>query len=358
MTVTDKPGLLTNELFVAALHDGIDSATERIFIQVMTFDGDRAGIGVAERLVAAAKRGVDVRLTVDIFAFRYVSDTRVTEYEVQDEVRETHAMFDRLEAAGVDVTYVGPWGPMLAFVAIRHHKKIFVIDDTAYLGGINVSDHNFAWFDFVVSLKDPMVVGELVDDFHATRRGERSARAGAIVTNTCIEERFDAVISSAEHSILIVSPYALDSPLSRLLAAANAREKVVVTPQRLNSVLLRWAAEYVRERVQKAGVDLQTMPDFFHAKFVLVDGQRLLVGSSNFGRHSFRCNQEVCVEIDDRACIEALMESLPETQPIDFTPSRFGRVRGFVVESGLGLAITVLEKLAVNRVPVLASRKS
>ena len=49
----------------------------------MTFDGDDSGLAVADLLIdAATHRGVDVRLLVDCFALRYVSDTRATERSV------------------------------------------------------------------------------------------------------------------------------------------------------------------------------------------------------------------------------------------------------------------------------------
>lgn len=348
---------MTNEPFVAQVHQRIDKAAERIYIQVMTFDGDSAGIGVAERLIAAAARGVDVRITVDLFAFRYVSDTKMTNPMIAEEVRETHAMFDRMAAAGIDIVYVGPWGPMLAFSPIRHHKKIFVFDDTAYLGGINISDHNFAWFDVAVAIHEPTTVEEIVDDFHQTRLGKRVARRGAIITNEGIEDLFGELIDSAESSILLASPYALDRDLDHRLAAAGAPKKMVITPRTLNSRLLEWAAQYRRVRVRRNDVELFTFDEFFHAKFLLVDESTLLVGSSNFGRHSFRCNQEICVVIEDASLIATLLEMLPDKRELEHTSSLGQMLRGFVVESIINLGVSALGKVAVQRVPIVTSRE-
>ena len=345
-----------NEEFVDRLHSGIDSAVERVFIQVMTFDGDTAGLGVAERLIAAVERGVDVRLTVDTFAFRFVSDIRSTDPSIADEVAETHAMFDRLEAAGVQITYVGPWGPLIIFGALRNHKKIFIVDDMVYLGGINISDHNFEWLDFIVGIDDPAIVSETADDFLATRRGERNARSGAIVTNERVEDTFDEMISSAKSSIVVASPYALDLDLERKLAAATAPSKTLITPQESNFKLFRRTDPYMRERILRHDVDLVTFTDFFHAKFLLVDNERLLVGSSNFGRHSFRCNHEICVVIEDPGFIEALLSALPPTKPITHTPSRRRYWSGVPFEYYFFIGTNLLERIVVPRAPVLASR--
>ncbi len=356
MAVASAYELLMNEQFVDRLHHGIDNATERVFIQVMTFDGDAAGLGVSERLIAAANRGVDVRLTVDLFAFRYVSDMRSTKPEIADEVTETHAMFDRLEAAGIQITYVGPWGPLLMFGALRVHKKIFVVDDMVYLGGINISDHNFEWLDFIVGIRNDDVVAETVDDFHATRRGERVAQKGAIVTNEYVEETFDEMIRSAKSSIVVASPYALDLDLERRLSEATAPSKTVITPQRSNFPMFRRTDPYMRERILRHDVELLTFTDFFHAKFLLVDNERLLVGSSNFGRHSFRCNHEICVVIEDPVFIEALLNALPATKPIEHRPSKLRYFYGLPVEYYFFGGTNLLERIVVPRAPVLASR--
>lgn len=348
--------LLTNEDFVEELSTGIASATERVLIQVMTFDGDDSGLAVADLLIAAVDRGVDVRVTVDLFAFRYVSDTKATEDAVAEEVAATHDMFDRMERAGVKVTYVGPWGPLLVAGAVRSHKKIFVVDESVFLGGINISDHNFEWFDLVVRTTDPETVSETVADFHATRRGERVAVNGAIVTNEEVEKTFDEMVMSAESSILVVSPYALDIDLEKRLAAASAPSKTVVTQQSSNYWTLRQTDHYMSERLLRLGVNLETFTDFFHAKFLVVDGNRVLIGSSNFGRHSFRCNQEICVVIDDEQFVERLLNLLPPTQPLDHKLSKRQYLIGFAAEYYLFAGINLLERIVVPRVPVIAAR--
>lgn len=347
---------MTNEDFVEQLSAGIASATERVLIQVMTFDGDDSGLHVADLLIAAVQRGVDVRVTVDLFAFRYVSDTKVTEDEVADEIAATHDMFDRMEAAGVKVSYVGPWGPLLVAGAVRSHKKIFVVDKSVFLGGINISDHNFEWFDLVVRTEDAATVGETVSDFHATRRGERVAVNSAIITNEEVETAFDEMVMSAESSILVVSPYALDIDLEKRLAAATAPSKTVVTQQSSNYWTLRQTDHYIAERLLRRGVNLETFTEFFHAKFLVVDGKRVLIGSSNFGRHSFRCNQEICVVIEDENFVASLLDLLPPTQPLEHKLSKPQYWLGFAAEYYLFTGINLLERIVVPRVPILTTR--
>ena len=311
-------GLLDNREFVEDLHQALRAAERRVLIQVMTFDGDASGLAVAELMAGAAGRGVDVRLLVDCFALRYVSDRKDTDPSVRDEAAETRAMLDRLRAAGVAVTFTQPFGPVKFFGLSRNHKKLYVVDGRAYLGGINISDHNFAWRDFMVRTADPAVVEALSEDFAHTERGERRSVNGAVITNAEIEPVFGELVGGASRSLVLASPYSLDVGIVDLLKRSPAPTKTVITARQNNYRWLRAAEPYIWRRLARAGVELRTYPDFFHARFLLVDDGYLLIGSSNFSRHSFRCNQEVCLLITDTEFIAGFKDRmLADAEPLD-----------------------------------------
>ena len=315
--------LLDNREFVEDLHRALASAERRVLIQVMTFDGDASGLAVADLLAGAAGRGVDVRLLVDCFALRYVSDQKATDPSVRAEAAETKAMFARLRAAGVVVTFTQPFGPVKFFGLSRNHKKIYVVDDHAYLGGINISDHNFAWRDFMVRITDPAIVTALAQDFARTERGDRRSVNTAVLTNREIEPAFTEIINGATRSLVLTSPYSLDVGIVKLLGQARAPAKTVITAQQNNYRWLRLAEPYIWSRLARAGVELRTYPDFFHARFLLADDDKLLIGSSNFSRHSFRCNQEVCLLITDQQFIDGFKARvLGDTGPLERTDRR------------------------------------
>ena len=314
--------LLDNREFVAELHQALRSAERRVLVQVMTFDGDASGLAVADLMADAAGRGVEVRLLVDCFALRYVSDRKATDPSVQAEAAETKAMFARLRAAGVSVTFTQPFGPVLFFGLSRNHKKLYVVDDHAYVGGINISDHNFAWRDFMVRTEDPTVVEALAEDFGYTERGARRSVSSAVLTNRRIEPAFTEIVRGASRSLVLASPYSLDVGIVRLLGQARAPAKTVITAKQNNYRWLRTVEPYIWRRLARSGVDLRTYPDFFHARFLLADDDKLLVGSSNFSRHSFRCNQEVCLLITDTEFIADFKDRmLADTEPLEFAGS-------------------------------------
>ena len=315
--------LLDNREFIEDLHRALASAERRVLIQVMTFDGDASGLGVADLLVAAVGRGVEVRLLVDCFALRYVSDRKATDPSVRDEAAATEGMFDRLRAAGVAVTFTQPFGPVLFFGLSRNHKKLYVVDDHAYLGGINISDHNFAWRDFMIRTTDLAIVDALTEDFARTERGDRRSVNTTVLTNREIEPAFTEIINSATGSLVLASPYSLDAGIVKLLGQARTPAKAVITAQQNNYRWLRLAEPYIWSRLARAGVELRTYPDFFHARFLLADDDKLLIGSSNFSRHSFRCNQEICLLITDAEFIAGFKtRMLADTGPLETSHRR------------------------------------
>ena len=353
--------LFTNREFAEDLKQGLAAAQRRVLIQVMTFDGDASGLAVADLMAEAAGRGVDVRLLVDCFALRYVSDRLATDPSVRDEAAETAAMFDRLRAAGVAVTFTQPWGPVLFFGLSRNHKKLYVMDDHAYLGGINISDHNFAWRDFMIRTEDPTIVQTLADDFARTERGERHSLNEPVITNAEIEPVFNDIVRGASRSLVLASPYSLDVGIVRLLEQSPAPAKAVIIARSNNFRWLRAAEPYLWGRLARSGVQMLTYPDFFHARFLLADDNKLLVGSSNFSRHSFRCNQEVCLLITDTEFIaDFKARMLPDTEPLErHQPRHVTRARaawGRVVAHFYFYGVVGAAQLVAPYTPALARR--
>lgn len=355
--------LVMNAAFVERLHDEIASANRRVYVQVMTFDGDASGLGVADLLIKAAERGVDVQLIVDSFAFRYISDMNVNRRigipdpaALAEEVAATHAMFDRMEAAGIAVTYVQPFGRVLQYGAFRNHKKMYIFDDVAYIGGINISDHNFAWLDFNVAVHAPELVASLADDFAATRRGDKQSLSGPIVTNAHIKTTFDQLVAGATTSIVIASPYALDSELAEQLANAPASRKTVIASEESNFWTFRRTDPYVRKRLHDHGIEVRTFPDFFHAKFALFDDERVFVGSSNFGFHSFLCNQEVGVVIDEPEFVSSFVDLVSGTTEHPGTTNPMQYAIGAIASRILHTGTLLNDKVFGGYAPTLTTR--
>lgn len=301
--------LIGPDAFWRRLEPEMKSARTRVLVQAMTFEGDATGRMVADAI--AGSGAADRRVLVDRFTRFVVSDRFVfapgnlLDPAIRAEVRETQAMFAALASAGVGVRWTNPAGILFWRFPLRNHKKLIVVDDAAYVGGINFSDHNFAWHDMMVRIEDPAAARFFAHDFDATFEG-RPVCADAELEDVAIyslDGRHNArgfapilaKIERAEHSIQVVSPY-LTFPFTGALAKARERGVAIdiLTPRDNNKPtimrsLLRDAARY--------GFSVHLVPGMQHMKAMLIDGRDLVAGSSNFDFISYCSQEEIVVTI-------------------------------------------------------------
>ena len=305
----------------------IAAARRRVLVQAMTFEGDGAGTALAEALLGAP--APDCRLLIDAYSFHVVNDTMLPTLQwrprtVRDEARATRELIDRLAGQGVVVAVTNPVGCNPLRFPLRNHKKLLVIDDVAWLGGINFSDHNFAWQDLMVRIDDPAVAEFLAatfeDDWRGTPRGA-AAKFGNLdlvsldgASNEAALAPVLTLFAGARRSIEMVGAYPT-RPFTDALASAAARGCTVTihTPIANNKPLLR---DYLHDLARRSpGLRLNLLPAMTHAKAALVDGETLLFGSVNFNVASWRSNSDHLAITRDPALIGAFEAEL-------FAPAR------------------------------------
>jgi cardiolipin synthase len=239
-------------------------------------------------------------------------------------------MFDAMRRAGVEVRVTNPAGPLLLGFAFRNHKKLIVTDNAAYLGGINFSDHNFAWHDLMLRIEDADISDLLAADFESTWQGRGrswSAERGDISLfgldgrdNHARFRQIMAAIDGARRDISVISPY-LTFPFTDALARAAARgvEVTLVTPLANNKPTVR---DYLVWFAARAGLKLRLTREMIHLKGLLIDGRSLALGSSNFDFVSYWIEEELMAVISDpdliadyraRVLEPMLAEALPES---------------------------------------------
>lgn len=291
----------------------IAAAKQRVLIQAMTFEGDAAGHGVAAALTssAAASRCV----LVDDYTRHVVNDTILAlsrDQAVHAEARATRAMFAALVRDGVKVRVTNPVGYNPLRYPLRNHKKLLVMDGVAWIGGINFSDHNFAWHDLMLRVDDPAVADWLAEQFDRDWAGTPEAaqqRFGPDLELLSIDGRDNLVhlaplldrIAGARHSVEMISAYAT-FPFVDALAAAARRgvAATLYTPRPNNKPIVR---DYLLGVSRETGLSVQLMPEMTHTKALLIDGEELVLGSCNFEFVSCRSNAEFLATIRDGGLI-------------------------------------------------------
>jgi cardiolipin synthase A/B len=317
--------------FMAALEAALSTCQHSLYIQFSTFEGDQSGRDFAALLQAKAAQGIEIRLILDYYSDVVVDDIYPIFVHRWGEIRrakaETRALLDSLRAAGVAIKRTAPPGFLGRFMLYRDHKKMIVIDEcVAFVGGINISDHNYAWHDLMFQMEGG-IVAQLCQDFLSTWAGATlplnapASDTGEAVVNQCagryaILEAALRLIEGAEERIFIHSPYLLGDHLEAALERA-ARRGVQVTllmPYRNNKWLYRLWVGSLRRRLQ-ALPQVQIYGyrgdnDMTHAKLILIDGRRVTFGSCNFFELEGLAQKELNIFSSDPGLLAQVEESI------------------------------------------------
>jgi len=299
--VTNEYQLLVGaEAFVGALRVALEQCTQRLYIQFSTFEGDSSGRAFADLLIKRAQLGVDVRLMIDHYSSMVQDDIYPIllhrRAELSAEKQKTRQLIQSLQEAGVAVQYTAPLGPLGIYFPYRNHKKMIIIDDQlAFVGGINVSDHNYRWHDFMVKVCGP-IVQDLAQDYLSTWEGQTFAYDKPspdtdFLLNQCagrysLFEHILQLIDSAEKTLVIESPYLLGERIeSAILAAAQRGVKItIILPFRSNKWLYRVWVRKLYRRLNHPNIRLygyRGEHDMTHAKLMMVDDEVVTFGSFN-----------------------------------------------------------------------------
>lgn len=340
--------LVGSEEFLAAVESAILDARRRVLVQVMTFELDSVGRHFWELLLRSPAR--EKVLCVDAFSTAKISDDLVCspryllDSQFRREVRDTRRLLGQAEHDGVRIVVTNPMGFLWRKYPIRNHKKMIVVDERSFLGGINLSEHNFRWHDMMAQSDCPDLVDALAEDFHRTIAGEDASR----VTSTSLGRLFFldgrrsraeydqlfAMMEQAKETVDVITPYVSEPLLGRLAALRESVRVRIINPARNNKAVMQ--QELFRAAT---GSNLEVMlyqPEMCHIKAVLVDGSQLILGSCNFDFVSYDLQQEVVLWTEEPALVgefrqRVLEPMLATSVPARSAPSRFYHRAGFVV---------------------------
>jgi cardiolipin synthase len=307
MTAGQQPRyelLVGSQKFWRRAEADLKAARRSILVQALTFEGDATGLDLAE--VLKRSKAQDRRVLVDDFTRMVVNDSFVrsprylTDPAFQAEVRATGRMFRALEDHSVRVRTTNPLRGNPLRYGLRNHKKLIVADDVAYIGGMNFSDHNFAWHDMMLRIEGREAVAFLAADFQSTWDGGARLKRQSFgdLDLSCLDGRTNdagflplfQAIAEARRQITVVSPYLSFPFIDHLGAAARRGIPVeVLTPLPNNKPLVR---NYLLAACERAGLSVRLTSKMSHLKAILLDKELLALGSSNFDFPSYYSMEE------------------------------------------------------------------
>jgi cardiolipin synthase len=320
----NRVGILHNgEAAYPAMQEAIAGSRERVYLSTYIFRTDAVGRRFIEALVAAAERGVDVRVLIDgvgeLYTFPWPSR--------------------RLRRSPVRVARFLPLVRRGFHFNLRNHRKLLVVDGRlGFTGGMNIGEHHLAEqprvphpvVDLQIAVNGP-VVAQFEDVFLRDWRfatgespvsisrprpagGRASCRGISAGPNEDFEKLYWVVLGAlgaARSHVRIMTPYFI--PDRALLAALNTAalrgvRVDLVLPQRNNLPYVAWAMRAFLWEVLQYGTRVYYQPGpFVHSKLLAVDDVYTLVGSANLDPRSLRLNFEFNLEIYDREVSTALI---------------------------------------------------
>lgn len=335
---------------LAALHAEILAAKHRIHLSTYILSPDAVGREIISLLVRRAREGVEVRLLVDAVG-SWGTPTRLCR---------------PLLKAGGQVARFNPVLPMQGKGSAnwRNHRKLALFDSqVAILGGQNLglaymgrepSNRRFRDCSFRVAgpaaaaleqvfiadwcqatNADPATFADVLRS-QPSPQGEAEVEvipSGPDCVSDPLWEKYVALIENARTSLTIVTPYFIpDQALFRLLVAAatKGRRVRVLVPRRSDHRLLDFARRWYLRQLKEAGAEILFFkPDVLHAKLLVVDDERFVMGSANLDMRSLFLNYEIAAVVRDPAAlaeVQAFIVSL-EAESSPYSEDLYRRSR-------------------------------
>lgn len=338
--------LINGEQKFPEVLQAIKNAKHHIHIEYYIYEDDEIGKAIETALIDKAKAGVTVRFIYDDFGSRDIRKKLVP----------------RMKANGITAFPFLKVHFMLFANRLnyRNHRKIIVIDgQTAFIGGINVSDryinddHNprqVYWRDTHLRIDGPGTQylqylflcdwNFCAEEFlqpdssffpaaplqnGADNKIVQIAASGPDSESPTILFSILQAINLATEEILITSPYFIpgESLLDALTIASLSGIKVkLLVPGKSDSRLVNAAARSYYDDLLNAGVEIyQYQKGFVHAKTMVTDKKVAIVGTANMDFRSFDLNFEVNAIVYDTTIAAELSsvfyEDLKNARKID-----------------------------------------
>jgi len=314
-TTLNPSVLLGSDQFINELKKRSVSASGRFLVQVMTFEGDDAGRKLIEIMIASPAK--EKLLVVDHYSDTVINDMFIHlppglfDKRIQEENSQTKLLLKYAHENGIRVARTNPLGAFYHRYPLRNHKKSVVIDDFTFIGGINFSDHNFAWQDMMICLESSVLSSIVGNDIIKNSNGEstsgihRSDDTTVVFLNRFSEDEYAEVfgwLRQAQSSITVFSPYISDPFLSIFKSISDKIKIRIVVPEKNNKGLF---TEYLKRESHAGWFQYFETPGIMsHLKAIIIDEKELIFGSSNFDFISYLFEEEILVKISSRHIVQ------------------------------------------------------
>jgi len=276
--------------------DFIATARERLLVKQFTFTDDV----LIDAVLARRAAGVEVRVMLN--AARSGGD------------RANDETFERLRAGGIDVQWTNPQ------FYVTHEKSIVVDGTAALIATFNLCTKYFTRTrDYGLITYDTVHVGQIAEAFEADWNHADWSPArfeGLLWSNANSRLHMAHFIDSATERLDIQHPKYVDAViLDHLAAAADRGVKVHVLCGGRHGIS-EWDVLDTFASLRtlgRFGVKVHKQKNLrVHAKLLIVDAKRALLGSMNIDRSAFDLRRELGIATNDPAVVARLKQVFDE----------------------------------------------
>ena len=270
----------------------IESAQSSLLMKQFTFTEER----LIQTVIDRKNAGVDVRVMLN--------EKRHSGSNENDDT------FQKFQNAGIAVRWSSPK------FHVTHEKSMVVDEKAALVATFNLAAKHFSLTrDYGIITQEPYHVRQIVEVFNADweqRDWDCSAYEGLLWSNSNSRYHMAQFIDMAKERLDIQHPKYVDTViLDRIAAAADRGVKVHVLCGGKHGIS-EWDVldTFASLRTLKRfGVKVHKQKNLrVHAKLIVVDDERALLGSMNIDRASFDHRRELGIMIGDQPTVARLKD--------------------------------------------------
>lgn len=272
------------------LIDAINSAKRSLNVRMFLFTDET----LLNAVIAAKQRGVNVRVMLNPARRSGESENDASRQKLADagiDVRDSHPKFD-----------------------LTHQKSMVVDDEIGYVESLNWEPRDLTETrDYAVTTTNALEVQQMIECFDADWNQKDFAPHPDSRLIWCPDngrQRIADFIDRAEHTLYLQNERYQDAVIiEHLVRAVGRGVKVHILAKPLHTLKGSKLIEAVGglRILQDVGAKVhRTHHVKLHAKMMLADGKRAIVGSINLAPGSFDSRRELAIETDNAHVVERL----------------------------------------------------
>jgi len=319
------------KMYFDTLIELIQKSKSNIFLQTYILKDDETGKLIAEELIQAAKRNINIYILLDGFASSNLHDSFI----------------HKLKTADIEILFFKPvFKNNHIYYSRRLHHKIVVVDGKySLIGGLNIANryneinNHKAWLDFAVLIEGESSLQ--VENY--CKQVRLKTTKIEVVTNSEIINRFNEIpvdnqcivkirrndwlmhlneissnyiemLRNANHEILILCSYFIPGKVLRRSMANASRRGVkitVITAGQSDVPLTKHAERWLYDWLLRNNIKIyEYQNNVLHGKLAVSDQNTVTIGSYNINNLSTYVCLELNAEIKNKLFAQNVQNTL------------------------------------------------